>query len=219
MTVWPTCRSLFIEKPLANSVIAGRLLLQAAADRGVRVTVGYMLRCLPKLQALRQTLLEGPSAYHVRASFGYDVDQWRASPATYLSPILLEASHEIDLVTWLLGEAPRAISGWEYSLSGDGLLWTSKGTPVSLHLDGLLPTYARRLEVFSLAGRTIWDELEVSATRAVTVDMAYQTELEAWLRDDPMLCTGQEALVTLAVVEAWTQSGRRGGQIVGVIPP
>jgi predicted dehydrogenase len=106
---------LFIEKPLAASAAAlGEL--RAAARAGDRfIMVGYVLRFLPVLHAIRAALAAGRigrvCTAHVQV--GQYLPDWRpasdyragvSAQAALGGGALLELSHEIDYALWLFGK-------------------------------------------------------------------------------------------------------------------
>jgi predicted dehydrogenase len=166
----------FVEKPLSTSLQGVDLLVQEARASRKVVQVGYNLRFHPAFKAMRRLVqshrLGKILAAH--AEFGLYLPLWwpgRDYTQSYMTRrekgggLLLDASHEIDLLHWFLGEVKEvtAFGGKLSSLHLDGIdiakvvVKMRCGAIASLHLDCLQPTYTR---VYSLVGeRTClrWD--------------------------------------------------------------
>jgi predicted dehydrogenase len=106
---------LFIEKPLSHTLDGVDDLLHLCQQRSLVLMVGYNLRFYRPLQVMRQALLEGrigrPLA--VRAEVGQYLPEWRPSKdyrhcvsakQELGGGVVLELSHELDYVRWLMGE-------------------------------------------------------------------------------------------------------------------
>ena len=105
---------LFLEKPLAaRGEGLGDFPALCRASRGFTM-VGYVLRFLPALHALRQALRDGVvgQVHTARVEVGQYLPDWRPA-SDYREGVsgqdklgggaLLELSHEIDYATWLFG--------------------------------------------------------------------------------------------------------------------
>lgn len=105
---------IFLEKPLAaTGAQLGDFSARCAASPGF-VMVGYVLRFLPALHALRQHLQDGlvGKVHTARIEVGQYLPDWRPG-GDYRQNVsaqrklgggaLLELSHEIDYATWLFG--------------------------------------------------------------------------------------------------------------------
>jgi predicted dehydrogenase len=112
--------ALLVEKPLAADVGDARAIAEAAARHRVVVATGYNLRFAPGLAWLRErfeTGVIGPLV-SARAEVGQYLPNWRpgrdyregvSAQRTLGGGALLELSHELDYLVWLLG-MPRAIA-------------------------------------------------------------------------------------------------------------
>lgn len=105
---------LFVEKPLAASCEElGDFAALCAASRGFMM-VGYVLRFLPALHAIKKHIQEGVlgQIHTARIEVGQYLPDWRPG-GDYRENVsgqrklgggaLLELSHEIDYATWLFG--------------------------------------------------------------------------------------------------------------------
>jgi predicted dehydrogenase len=111
---------LLVEKPLAADVGDAHAIAEAAARRGTIVATGYNLRFAPGLRWLHERLgagVIGP-VRTARAEVGQYLPDWRpghdyregvSARRALGGGALLELSHELDYLVWLLG-SPRAVS-------------------------------------------------------------------------------------------------------------
>lgn len=102
-----------VEKPLATTAAGLDDLVSAAGDR---LAVGYNLRFHRPVRRLRELVESGAAGEvrRVRLWFGSHLADWRpgidyrvtySARAELGGGILLDASHELDLLTWLFGPA------------------------------------------------------------------------------------------------------------------
>lgn len=100
-----------IEKPLADDVSAGQVLVDAAESKGVPILVGHHRRHNPLIQKAKCLIDEGRIG-HVRAVHGtcwfykpdtyFDVAPWRK--ANGAGPVSVNLVHDVDLIRHLCGE-------------------------------------------------------------------------------------------------------------------
>jgi predicted dehydrogenase len=117
-------KHVLVEKPLANTLAEAEAMTaaaQAARARGVQSMVGFNYRRVPALALARELIAEGRlgTVRHVRAAYLQD---WLADPASPMTWRLNKetagsgalgdiASHAIDQVLFLLGDAVTEVSG------------------------------------------------------------------------------------------------------------
>ena len=105
---------IFLEKPLAATMDGVPAFAQACAASKGFVMVGYVLRFLPALHAIKKYISDGTlgEVYTARVEVGQYLPDWRpqsdyrvgvSAQAKLGGGALLELSHEIDYATWLLG--------------------------------------------------------------------------------------------------------------------
>jgi predicted dehydrogenase len=116
---------LFIEKPLANTPDGLPELLADCRANGLALLVAYNFRFYQPLQLMRDAVQSGciGRVVSARAEVGQYLPDWRpgadyrqsvTARAELGGGVLLELSHEIDYLRWLVGESWR---------------WCSHGTP------------------------------------------------------------------------------------------
>jgi predicted dehydrogenase len=166
----------FVEKPLAHTLDGLDALLIEAGRRRRVVQVGYQLRFHPGLQQLRDLIVRGSIGRPLvaRAEFGQYLPDWRprqdyrcsyTARAAMGGGIILDASHEIDYVRWLLGEvksvycAADHLSSLEVDVEDTAslILRLRDGAIAEVHLDCVQRGYARSCKVIGDAGTVVWD--------------------------------------------------------------
>lgn len=168
---------LLVEKPLAHASEGLAELVDQARSRGVTLMTGYNLRFMPSLVETRRLVAAGAigQVLGARAEVGQYLPDWRPS-SPYQDSVsarrelgggaLLELSHEIDYVTWILGAPARAFaSGGRYgALEIDvedmvslALEYDQPRMLVSVHLDFLQRAPARSCKFIGSEGTLIWD--------------------------------------------------------------
>lgn len=176
--------AVLIEKPLAHNVQTCLALQTFCAQQPRKaVAVGYCLRFLPSALAVKDYLddgLLGP-VYNVHANVGQYLPGWRADKS-YKDSVsaskalgggaLLELSHELDYLHWLLGDLTLQHS-WLRTTDELGLavedianlvLLSEKNVYVSVHLDFIQKSTQRNCEFIGQHGRLVWDLLANTVT-------------------------------------------------------
>lgn len=237
--------AVFLEKPLAHSLADARRLTHAAARARRLAAVGYQLRWHPALRWIKARLDEGAwgKLLFLRAEFGQYLPDWRpwqdfrrsyTARRSLGGGILLDASHELDLVRWLAGEA-RSVSCLARTLSlpidvedtASMVLELRSGAVAEVHLDMVQRGFRRGM---LLACERATVELDLATARVVVTrgrgkssakifssepNDLYVAETRAFLRR--MSGGGADGLVpladgakTLELVEAARRSSRSG---------
>lgn len=236
---------LFIEKPISDSVAGIDELI--AAGGGRTTMVGYTLRFVPAVMRTRELLLQGAIGrpLFLTADVGQFLPDWRPGSDYRLGVsarrdlgggVLLELSHEIDYVRWMLGEPESviAITGRSGVLdidvedSADVLLGFPQGARARIHLDFLEQGKSRRCRIVGTEG-TIETDL-VAGTVQLTALRLANAQLETPEPADPyarQMCdflaaaaAGRpsaiplaEGLATLELVETIRRSAERRAMV------
>lgn len=148
--------------------------------------VGYNLRFDQPLLHFRGALPEIGRPLTARVEFGQGLEQWRPGTPPAETPyaatgILLEASHELDLIRWLFGEWATVIATTKHDLflvaedTVAAIITMQSGLVVELHLDMTRPGYRRRIEVVGERGVMEWS---FDPSRA---EQTYRDEMVAFL--------------------------------------
>lgn len=173
-----------IEKPLAHNVetcIAIQNFCMQQPNKAV--AVGYCLRFLPSALVVKDYLdrsLLG-TIYNVNASVGQYLPAWRADKS-YKDSVsankelgggaLLELSHELDYLQWMLGDLTLQHSwlrttdelGLEVEDIANLVMLSDKHTYVTVHLDFIQKSTKRNCEFIGQHGRLVWDLLANTVT-------------------------------------------------------
>lgn len=187
---------LFLEKPLAaHSGDLGDFPALCAASRGFTM-VGYVLRFLPALHAIRQYLADGllGQVHTARVEVGQYLPDWRPG-SDYRQGVsgqdklgggaLLELSHEIDYATWLFGwpqslQCSRArLSPLEIDVEDSAhVLLEYPGKRISLQLDFLQRVANMAVQIVGSKG-TLTADLVKEELRLVTPEHPQGRAIEA----------------------------------------
>ena len=147
--------TVLVEKPLTDDAASARRLVDDVAATGRQLVVGYHLRFGDTLPALRRALDAGtigaPTGFALRV--GQHLSAWRpgTDPAASVSAraelgggALLELSHELDALRFLLGDAVEVTATLDHhGAPTDGLVETvadlavrtADGVTGTVHLD------------------------------------------------------------------------------------
>lgn len=180
----------FLEKPVAASSHGWHEVAEEARRRGRIVQVGYNLRFHPVMTVVKRLLSEGAigGVLYAHAQIGQYLPDWRPTVdyrANYTARadlgggIMLDASHEIDLVTWLLGKPidVTAASGRSSALEVDVedsatlLLGYPQGRHAVVHMDFVRRGYCRTLDLVGESGNIVAD----LGTRSVRIERSKQS--------------------------------------------
>lgn len=177
----PTAKAIFIEKPLVASEEDLNLLYRFATEGESailveKIMVGYTLRFSTGLRTMRRLLKSGliGRILHANANVGQYLPDWRPD-SDYRSSVsarkelgggaVLELSHEIDYLRWLVGEVKyvQALTTRRSHLEIDVedtaeiLLEHADGIPSHVHLDMTSPVPVRTCTVTGTEGTLTWD--------------------------------------------------------------
>lgn len=143
---------LLVEKPIASTVEDGRAIIEAAARRGVKLTVGHVERFNPAVIELKRRLERGElgRVFVIHARRMGPFPDWVRD----VGVVVDLATHDLDVMRWLLGqpvervhaEIARHIHASHEDLVS-GLLRFADGTVGVLEVNWLTPTKVRELSV------------------------------------------------------------------------
>jgi predicted dehydrogenase len=156
--------ALLVEKPLASSLAEGMQLRDAAAARGVLLTVGHIERFNPAVIALAERVRAGELGRVLQ------VHARRVGPFPHrvrdVGVVLDLAPHDIDVMRFVVGsEVTRVLAETEQRINTEhedmlsGLLRFANGVVGVLDVNWLTPTKIRELSVLGERGMFIVDEL------------------------------------------------------------
>lgn len=167
---------LLVEKPVSDCTQGVAELIALCATRGQLFQVGYNLRFLETLQCFRAEIAAGRigTVQAVRCEIGQYLPAWRpdADYSTTVSAqkalgggVLLELSHELDLLRWVFGEVDW-LSAWigrqsamEIDVEDSAMLQIgfASGTVAQLGMDFLRRDTTRSCTALGSEGSLRWD--------------------------------------------------------------
>jgi predicted dehydrogenase len=170
---------LMIEKPLAVSAEGLEDLLRSCDTRGLRVLTAYNWRYWPPMQFAERLLGEGrigavhagrtEYAYHLSTRYpGEDYRRFYMADAKQGGGCLLDESHAIDYMRWLLGEvievsaAVERVSKLEISTDdlADLTVRFASGAIGNIHMNLFAWNVHSHLEIMGEKGVIQWRRLE-----------------------------------------------------------
>jgi len=166
----------FIEKPLSHESSGIEVLIAEAHRRDRNVQIGYNLRFHPGLQILKGLIDSGNlgRVLWLSAEAGQYLPDWRpwqnyresySARLDLGGGIILDGSHELDYICWLLGK-PTEVSCRAEHLSSlevdvEDSAWIYLTFPerrrAELHLDFVQRAYTRTCKVVGEKGTALWD--------------------------------------------------------------
>lgn len=198
----------FVEKPLSVGLEGTAELLNRVRSDGRVVQVGYQLRYHPAMRLAREIVRSGRlgKVLTAEAHFGLYLDRWwpgRDYQSSYMihdglsGGLLLDASHEIDLLMWFLGRVREVFAhGARLSrlkIAGMDvihvLLKMEGGEMATLRMDCLEPVYTRRFTLTGEGTGLRWDcpegRADTSAGRLRVCELGSDTLQTVSLTDQP----------------------------------
>jgi predicted dehydrogenase len=167
---------LFIEKPLSHTLDGVDSLLNQTRAKCLVVFIGYNLRFHPGLRLVKQFLDEDRIGKVISATV--DVGQylpdwhpWQDYRQMYTAKketgggIILDGSHELDYIRWLLGEVKEVfcfagkLSSLEVETedTAEIILKFENGAMAGVHLDFVQRAYSRSCKLIGERGTIVWD--------------------------------------------------------------
>jgi predicted dehydrogenase len=241
--------NLLVEKPIASRSADAADLVRLCQTLNVTLLVGYVLRFAPTIRRVQDAIIEGRigRVESARADVGQYLPDWRPE-RDYRTSVtarrnlgggaLLELSHELDYLRWLLGDA-SAVRAWAGRLStldldvedsADVIIRFAGGPVASAHLDILRRCPSRTGRIDGTEGSLVWDLLkaethwlrpehapvQLTLPEDSRLDM-YREELAHFAdcvagRATPLI-SGEDALETLRVVEAARTAAESGCEV------
>jgi predicted dehydrogenase len=189
----------FVEKPLSQSLDGIDDIVREAAERRLIVQVGYNWRFHDGLRKIK-AMLDGGEIGRViwaRAETGQYLPDWRphldyrtnyTAHRSMGGGIILDGSHELDYMRWLLGEVTQVYcrAGVLSDLEVDAedtasiVLSFESGCIGEVHLDFVQRARARNCKVVGTEGTIVWDNVEGSLKKFVAADGSWEDfELDA----------------------------------------
>ena len=167
---------LLIEKPLAVTLADGASIIEACGRRQVHAAVGYVERHNPALVKMKELLVSGqlgrPTAIVTERT---GPAPWSVNEAGVISDL---ATHDLDLIPWLVDERIATLSAQTSSPSSEHLAFITgrlaNGIVFNTVVDWLSPVRTRRVRLVLEGGTLVADTLHSSLVRydAETTEIA-----------------------------------------------
>ena len=167
---------LFIEKPISHNLNGVDRLICEAESRDLVIMVGYNLRFHPGLRMVKKMLNQGRIGriLSARAEVGQYLPDWRpwqnyrqsyTAKKEMGGGIILDASHELDYLCWLLGEVEEVfcmadkLSHLKVDTedTAEIILKFKDNIMAEVHLDFVQQGYARSCKIIGEKGTIVWD--------------------------------------------------------------
>src|ERR1700689_3878291 len=166
----------FVEKPLSHESSGIQVLIAEARRHDRKVQIGYNMRFHPGLQILKELIDSGKigRVLWLNVEAGQYLPDWRpwqnyresySARHELGGGIILDGSHELDYICWLLGR-PTAVTCRAEHLSSldvdvEDSAWIYLSFPerrrAELHLDFVQRAYTRTCKVVGETGTALWD--------------------------------------------------------------
>jgi len=101
-----------VEKPMALNAAAGRELVNAAREKGVKLMVGYSLRCIPERVHLKRLLDDGAVGKIIDVFSGVHISVrkgWLTEPQRGGGALFYIGCHAIDQVLWVVKDKVQRV--------------------------------------------------------------------------------------------------------------
>jgi glutamate-1-semialdehyde aminotransferase/spore coat polysaccharide biosynthesis protein SpsF (cytidylyltransferase family)/predicted dehydrogenase len=166
----------FIEKPLSHESSGIQVLIDEARRRDRNVQVGYNMRFQPGLKILKKLIDSGKigRVLWLSAEAGQYLPDWRpwqnyresySARHELGGGIILDGSHELDYICWLLGRPTEVVCRAEHisalDVDVEDSAWIYLSFPerrrAELHLDFVQRAYTRTCKVVGETGTALWD--------------------------------------------------------------
>jgi predicted dehydrogenase len=167
--------NIFVEKPFSDSTDGIAELTDACAKKNLVLQVGYCFRFQEGLRAVKDAIEKGAlgKVLYARADYGQYLPSWRpwqnykesyTAKKSLGGGIILDGSHEIDYILWLMGDATEVFSYAEKISSLEVetedyaaiLLRFGNGSYAEIHLDFVRHDYSRTCEIVGEKGTIKW---------------------------------------------------------------
>ena len=196
-----------IEKPLSSDLSGAVGLCHAFDKQSVPLAVGYQFRHTAALRRLKAQADAGEFGTIYAAHAEFASQKWCSK--TYPADLLLECSHELDLLRWFLGDPQSVVAHLGDRRLASVIVAFGGTMKATVNLDGYAPGYHRSFTLYGTKGQVEWilDQAEN--------DQAYVDELAEFLRvcrgeQAAPSCTGRDGWWAVRMVEAIRRSGESG---------
>jgi UDP-N-acetylglucosamine 3-dehydrogenase len=223
-----TGKHVLVEKPMATNVKQAEKLLEMAEEKGLHLTVGFLMRFIPGIQHIKNAI-ENKTIGNLVCATAKRVSEWPERIGD-VGVVKDTAIHDIDIIRYLFGEEPIAVyaktGSMKYKKFEDYaqiMLTFEGGKSAFIESNWLTPYKTRTLVVTGSKAIMKLDYI----TQELTIEDAKETtqpryhwqeplklELQHFanciLKKEKPLITGMDGLKALQIAEAALKSSATG---------
>jgi len=223
-----TGKHVLVEKPMATNVKQAEKLLEMAEEKGLHLTVGFLMRFIPGIQHIKNAI-ENKTIGNLVCATAKRVSEWPERIGD-VGVVKDTAIHDIDIIRYLFGEEPIAVyaktGSMKYKKFEDYaqiMLTFESGKSAFIESNWLTPYKTRTLVVTGSKAIMKLDYI----TQELTIEDAKQTMQPRYLWQEPLklelqhfancilkkekpLIMGMDGLKTLRITEAALRSSATG---------
>jgi predicted dehydrogenase len=158
-------KHVLVEKPMTRTADEGRRLIELAAREGRTLMVGHVFEYNASIRALKELIDRGELG----------AVQYLSFTRTNLGPVRTDvnalwdlASHDVSIMTYLLGRAPRDVSARGHAWLNPGvedavfaIFSFEDGVLAHVNVSWLNPQKVRRITVVGDRKMAVWDDLDL----------------------------------------------------------
>ena len=228
LKVLKTGKHVLVEKPMATNVKEAEKLLEIAKEKGLHLTVGFLMRFIPGIQHMQDAIKDKTIGNLVCAT-AKRVSEWPERIGD-VGVVKDTAIHDIDIIRYLFGEEPIAVYAKAGSMKhkkfedyAQIMLTFEGGKSAFIESNWLTPYKTRTLVVTGSKAIMKLDYI----TQELTIEDAKETiqprypwreplklELQHFanciLKKEKPLITGMDGLKALRIAEAALKSSATG---------
>ncbi len=179
---------IFLEKPLALSSGRGAEIARAAAERGIYLQIGFVLRFEARLGYLRDQILNGSFGKLVTFRAKRNCSRsWFDVYADRAHAVYETVIHDIDYLLWIADSPCKTVYARQYNLSGRkypdatmALLTFENGLMAAIETSWLVPEQAPATVLTGNWGGTIDAEMEIVGEHRSARFRSIESGLEIW---------------------------------------
>ena len=224
-------KHVLVEKPMATNVKQAEKLLETAEERGLHLTVGFLMRFIPGIQHIRDSI-ENETIGNLVCATAKRVSEWPERIGD-VGVVKDTAIHDIDMTRYLFDEEPTAVyaktgkmKNKKFEDYAQIMLTFESGKSAFIESNWLTPYKTRTLVVTGSKAIMKLDYI----TQELTIEDAKETiqprypfqeplklELQHFancvLKKEKPLITGVDGLKALQIAEAALKSSATGRMI------
>lgn len=219
---------LFVEKPISTTLDGVEQLIALCEKTGRVLQVGYVFRHHPALKQAKSVLESGAigPVHQAAIKVGFFIGKYRPDYARLYwahaqtgGGVLMDATHQVDYIQWLLGPILRvAAQRRHYVIDVDPdvedaacLLFEFAGGAMAVaSFNNFQPNYKHTLELNGTHGSIEWSYVENELRVYEERDRSWRTHQAEWERDDFYINQMRNFLAAMDGTEPPAVTGKDG---------